>query len=151
MNDDISAMLDATLDDLADLPTFKPFPAGTHIATVKFETKTKQDPKDKSKKEITIHCHLKAVETVELANSEDTALAAGDETSVMFQLSNEFGQGALKNLLNDMSSVLALPTGGTLRQIMEAADGNQFTLVTQTRENKNNKDQKFTQIVSVGK
>ena len=36
----IDSILDSTLDDLADMPEFKPFPAGAHKCTFDFEAKT---------------------------------------------------------------------------------------------------------------
>lgn len=145
----VDALLDATLDDLPDLPEFKPYPAGVHKVIMDFETKVKPAEKNKPK-EVTINCKLKAVATVELADATvDVPLNPGDETTVMFQLGNEFGQGALKNLLKDLASGLKLPDGSSLSAIMAAAKGCECIVTTQQRANKNNKDQVFTQIKSV--
>jgi len=149
MNSQVDALLDATLDDLPDLPEFKAYPAGVHECIIDFEKKVKPAEKNKPR-EITINCKLKAIRTIELSDeANDAPLNEGDETTVMFQLGNEFGQGALKNLLKDLAAGLGVPEGSSLQAIMDAAKGCQAKVTTQVRENKLNKDQKFTQIKSV--
>jgi len=149
MTNEVDALLDATLDDLPDLPEFKPYPAGVHKAKLTFETKVKPAERNKPK-EVTIHAKLSAIETKELADDKvDAPLNPGDETTVMYQLNNEFGQGALKNLLKDLASGLKLPDGSSLSAIMTAAQNCEALFTTTSRANKNNKDQVYTQIKSV--
>jgi len=90
---DIDALLDGTLDDLADAPEFKPFPPGLHHVTCTLVRK-------KVGKNDCFELGLKAIETKELASAEDTPLKAGDESSVLFNLTNEYGQGDFKKLMS---------------------------------------------------
>lgn len=137
-------LLDATLDDLSDLPEWKPFPAGTHRCVFKFETK-KND-----KKVTTTYITLKAMETVELANAtEDTPLEAGSEVTVQYQLGNEIGQGKLKALLGSFASHLKLPKEAKLSQVIEAAQGMEALVSTRIQYSKD-KTQRYTDIVEVG-
>lgn len=134
----INDILDSQLDDLADLPEFSVYPAGSHKVTIKWESKTVNEHPS-------IELQLKAVETVELANPTDAPLAAGAEGSVLFMLDNEFGQGALKALMKP----LAVETGATsISAIMEATNGMEVTVITNVRQNKD-KTQSYTNVKKI--
>ena len=90
-NFDIDSLLDGTLDDLADLPEFRPFPAGTYRFNFSFE----QDKKDKK----IYYSRVKNLETIELTDTSETPVEVGAETGVRYDLSNEFAQGAFKKIL----------------------------------------------------
>jgi hypothetical protein len=136
-------VLDATLDDLADLPEWKPFPVGVHKCVFKFETK-KND-----KKVTTTYVTLKALETVELANpTEDANLEPGAEVTVQYQLGNPVGQGKLKALLGTFAAHLGLPKETKLSAIIEAAQGTEALVSTRIQTNKD-KTQRYTDIVEV--
>lgn len=139
MTNDIASILDSTLDDLADLPAFQPFPVGSHRATIHFSVK-------EVNKSPAVELEMKAIETVELADAADQPVKAGDTTNVLFQLDNEFGQGKLKDLLKVLGASFA---GSTSREIMEAANGAECLITTKIRVNKNNKDQRYTDIVNL--
>lgn len=125
MNDTLD-ILDATLDDLEDLPEFKVFPNGAHICTISFEEKKVNDHPS-------VEVKLRAQETVELASSDDEPLAPGDEGSVLYMLDNEFGQGGLKALLRPLQEA----TGEVkTRDILNAANGMTVKVVTKKRQNK---------------
>ena len=135
----IDSLLDASLDDLADLPEFGTYPAGTHKVILQFEKK-------EINKHPAIELKMKAVETVELSNpTEDAPLSAGAEGNVLFMLDNEFSQGKLKNLL----AALAAQFGGSsIREVMEAANGMEITVVTKVRQNKD-KTASYTDLVKL--
>lgn len=134
----INDILDSQLDDLADLPEFSVYPAGSHKVTIKWESK-------KVNEHPSIELQMKAIETVELANPTDTPLAAGAEGSVLFMLDNEFGQGALKALMKP----LAVETGATsISAIMEATNGMEVTVITNVRQNKD-KTQSYTNVKKI--
>ena len=119
-------LLDYNLDDLADLPEFKPFPNGAHTARIKFEEKEiNGNP--------AIELSLTGVSTEELADPNDTPIKPGDTASVLFMLNNEFGQGALKAVLKPLGNHFGI---ANLRQIMEAANGTECLVVTKQRQNK---------------
>lgn len=138
-NFDINALLDGTLDDLADMPEFKPYPAGTHRVNVKFEYK--KDVAGHPAYEI----KLKAVETIELSNSEDTPLAAGAETSVLYLLDNELGQGGFKKILQAAAEKFGAMKNS---ELIEAAQNAEAAIVTNIRKNKD-KTKEYTNIVEL--
>ena len=140
LNIDIDSLLDGTLDDLADLPEFKPFPAGATRAIISWDTSKKINGVP------AIQCNLKGIETVELANESDTPIQAGDETSVLFQMDSEFGQGKFKNLIAALKPVFG---GNTNRETIEASQNGEVVVVTTIRKDKKDPDRKYTEIVNV--
>lgn len=129
----LDSLLDSTLDDLADLPTFQPFPAGAHRCTVEFEEKM-------INKKPAVELKLIGIETVELADpGEDKPIEPKQETQVLYILTkedgsaNEVSQGKLKETLKPLGEA----TGETnLRKIMAAAKGMEVLAITKKRENK---------------
>jgi hypothetical protein len=142
-NFDINAMLDGTLDDLADLPEFKPYPAGTHVVTLKIVDKT--GPKDRVNNHPGFEVKMTAVETLELANSDDTPLAAGAETGVLYLLDNPIGQGSFKKLLASAAESFGAKSN---RELIADLQGATVVVVTRTRQNKE-KTQTYTDIVEM--
>ena len=129
----IDSLLDSTLDDLADLPEFKIFPAGAYNGSIELTVKKMGD---------TMGVELKFTnqEVMELSDpttAEADIPAAGATTSVGFLLNNEFGQGALKKVLESLKEGLQLPPGLTNRQTMEASKGTVCLVVFTTRADKN--------------
>lgn len=124
----IDSILDGTLDDLADLPEFKPFPVGTHKAVLTMEQRVVN-------KHPSIEVKLKAIETIELPSGSDAEpVSAGQEATVLYMLDNELGQGKFKNLLKQLASTME--EGITNRQIMENANNAEVLVVTALRANK---------------
>ena len=142
-NFDIDAMLDGTLDDLADLPEFKPFPVGTHAVVLTIVDKTA--PKDRVNNHPGFEVKMKAVETLELANSDDTPLAAGAETSVLYLLDNPIGQGSFKKLLASAAEHFGAKSN---RELIADLQGATVAVVTRQRQNKE-KTQTYTDIVEM--
>jgi|SRR6185312_921068 len=134
----IDSLLDGSIDDIADLPEFKVFPAGAHKVTISFAEK---EINGKS----AVEMKMVAIETVEQTDPTAEALQAGDESSVLFQLDNEFGQGKFKNIIK----VLAAHHGVTSpRAAMEASKGMEVVVLTKVRQNKD-KTQNYTDVVEV--
>lgn len=142
-NFDIDAMLDGTLDDLADLPEFKPFPVGTHAVVLTIVDKTA--PKDRVNNHPGFEVKMKAVETLELANSDDTPLTAGAETSVLYLLDNPIGQGSFKKLLASAAEHFGAKSN---RELIADLNGATVAVVTRQRQNKE-KTQTYTDIVEM--
>jgi hypothetical protein len=135
----MDSLLDASLDDLADMPEFGTYPAGTHKVIIQWEKK-------EVNKHPSLELGMKAVETVELSNpTEDTPLAAGAEGSVLFMLDNEFSQGKLKVVLKQLAGLFG---GGNIREITEASNGMEVTIVSKVRQNKD-KTQSYTDLVKI--
>lgn len=142
-NFDINSLLDGTIDDLADLPEFKPFPAGTHIVTLKIIDKTAQ--KDRVNNHPGFEIKMKAVETLELANSDDTPLTPGAEAGVLYLLDNPIGQGSFKKLLASAAEHFGAKSN---RELIQDLQGATVVVVTRTRQNKE-KTQTYTDIVEM--
>lgn len=143
---DLSSLLDASIGDLAELPENVSFPAGAHRCNFDYEVKQLGENKT------SMFCvKLKLVETLELNKpEEDTAPAVGSETQVMYNMANEFGQGALRALAKLFCTHLGIDPGtATLNQAFSPFKGGQLVFVTKVRENKKNKDEKYTDIVTV--
>lgn len=135
----IDSLLDQNLDDIADLPEFKPFPAGAHRATVAFESKAIGEHP-------ALVMKLTAIETVELADPAGTPTAAGDTTDVSFMLDNEFGLGKMKEVMKPLSAHFATVK---VSETTAAAQGAEVLVVTKVRENKKAPGTFYTDIVSL--
>lgn len=144
---DIDGLLDSTLDDLADMPEFKPFPAGAHRATISFDQK-------KVGEISSIELSIEGIETVELSNADDTPIAPKDSTSVLYMLkkkdgtNNELAQGQLKNILKPLQAHFGTSSS---RETMEQSKGAEVLLVTKIRTDKRDKDniKNYTDVVSL--
>ena len=135
---DMDKLLDSTLDDLADAPEFKPFPAGTHKVTITIlQKKIGTHP--------AFEVGMKAVETIELSNSDETPLAAGATTSVAYMMDNDLGQGNFKKILASLASHYGAKSN---RELISEAQNAEVLVVTKVRMNKD-KTQSYTDIVEL--
>lgn len=129
---DLDSLLDGTLDDLADLPEFKPFPAGAHTCVFDFEEKKVNDKS-------AVEFKFKAIETVELSNQEDTPVKAGDTCNVLCILKNndgsrnEFSEGTIKMVAAALKENFP---GASTREILTNAKGAEVLIVTTIRKGK---------------
>jgi len=135
MND----LLDETLDDLEDLPSFEPYPAGAHRVLATFESKEINDNP-------AIELAFKLMETMELSDPQDAAPKEGSTASTMFMLNNEFGRGNLKKCAMPFGQALNL---GTLRQIVEEVTDVECIILTGIRKDKNDPDKKYLQVKEI--
>ena len=144
----LDQLLDGTIDQLADKPEFKPYPAGAHVVTTFFtEKKYGAD-----KKEAGIEEKFKYVEVGELANpDEDVAPKAGDEGMLSLNLTSkdefqrEFAQGTLKEILKALAAKFG---NKSPRELMEEGKGQQAIIVTTLRSNKD-KTASFLQLQKI--
>ena len=135
----IDTLLDGTLNDLADLPEFRPFPVGSHRATIKLESK-------KINNHPSIEVKLIAIETLELpAGSQETPLEKGAEGSVLYMLDNEIGQGKFKNLMATVAEKFGAKTN---RELIADLQGCEVAVVTTLRMNKE-KTKSYMDIVEL--
>lgn len=130
---DMDSILDATLDDLDDVPEFKPFPAGTHQAVLTLVPK-------EIKKRPAIEWKLVAKETIELANPDtDKPVQPNDSCSGAFIFVNEDGtknemaQGQFKALLAPLSAHFGTATN---RDTLNAANGCEVAVTMSQRAGK---------------
>jgi len=132
----IDDLLDATLDELEDLPEFKPFPAGVHRVLVSFALK-------EINKATTPELTLKGIETLELADPSAEPLKEGDSTSIIFKLDNEYGQGKFKKIAAPIAAVLGTTTN---RETIEGCKDMECIIITSLRPDKNDKDKFYTNV-----
>lgn len=137
---DIDSLLDGTLDDLADLPAFKVFPEGAYTCTISF---TEKEIGDAAGVELKAKCE--SVE--ELADpATPDAPAVGDETSVFFNLRNEFGQGAFKEIVKSLRADMNLGPEMNNREVLEQANGASALIVFKVRTDKKDAEKKYQGI-----
>jgi hypothetical protein len=126
-------LLDATLDDMNDLPSWSNFPAGVY----KVKPGIKQEKK-KNAKTGAVETHItvtaKLLEVRELASAESTPPDVGSETQVRYTWENEYGQGGLKNLLKPIAAATGLKKVPELLEVLNTADD--VLLVMGTRAGK---------------
>ena len=124
MNDEM-LLNDEMLDDLADLPEVKPYPAGAHLAKM---TITKKDGKvaDGKKSPPSYMAAFEYVNVLELTDPSKTPPNAGDKAFVNIYTKkkdgtpNEFGQGQLKVLLAPISERTGLKSVNELLEATKA-------------------------------
>jgi len=140
-NDNTASLLDANLDDLADLPEFVVPPAGAYNATILSveEKKIGEHP--------AVEMKFKLMETLELASATDAPVAPGTECGISFMLDNEFGVGGMKAALAPLKAALGTATA---RETMAAAKGMSIMLVTKVRTGKgDNADKKYLGLAKI--
>ena len=127
MTSSIDNILDAQLDDLADMPSISLFPNGAH--KVRLESKI-----DHKKASVQLVMHY--IEPLEMADPTSNAPAAGDKNSVFFFLKkkdgtgNEYAQGALKEIVKVLQAQFG---GATTSEVLEAAKDAEVAVVTKIR------------------
>lgn len=133
-NQSIDSILDSTLDDLADMPEFKPFPAGAHRCTFDWEAKTINGKPS-------VELKLVAIETVESSDPQGAVVNEGQTTNILLMLrnndgsKNEIAEGQLKMVCTALKDTFP---GNTNGEILTAAKGAEVLVVTKVRVNKNN-------------
>lgn len=137
-NQSLDSLLDSSIDDLADLPEFQVFPNGVHRVIIKWESK-------EVNKHPCLELGMTAIETVELANAADTPLTAGTESSVLFMLDNEFGQGKMKTVMGTLAAACGTKS---IKETMEASNGMEVSVVCKVRQNKD-KSQSYTDVTKI--
>jgi len=135
----LDSLLDATLDDLADLPEFKPFPVGAHRVLASFATK---EINGKAAVELV----FKYQEAVELADLQDAEPKAGDTSGTVFMLDNEYGQGNLKKCALPFGAALGF---STIREIVEGVQDVECVVITSLRKDKTDPDKVYLVVKEI--
>ena len=143
---DLDSLLYGTLDDLADMPEFKPFPIGAHKVKLTWDYSELKEKK-------CIKLTATYIEPVELADPSEVPPKAGDSTNNTYFLvktdgtKNEYNEGAWKNMLAGLKD--SFP--GSPREIMDASQGAEVLLITKLRADKRDKNdiKYYTDFVSV--
>lgn len=126
-NEETLDQLDETLDDLADMPSNAPWPAGAHLA----KTTVKRNAK-KPGSYIVEMTHQAVIELTN-PNQDPEALPKEGDKSVVFITTktkdgkvNEFGQGQLKLVLAPVGAMLGT---NSISEILEAYKAGIETIV----------------------
>jgi len=123
-------ILDATLDDLADMPSISLFPNGAHKVKLEFKI-------DSTK--VSVMVTMTYIEPLELADPTALVPSAGDKNSVFFNLkkkdgtANAYAQGALKEIVKVLQPVFG---GSTTSEVLEASKDAEVAVVTKIRVGK---------------
>lgn len=150
MTDQTLDLLDATLDDLADLPSNEPFPVGAHAAKM-FLSFPKIEA-GKPPKSMVI-CKFVYSEALELTDPTAVAPNPGDESTLFFNLkkkdgtANTYGQGQLKMVLAVLHEMGI--QGATNRETIELAKaGVDVVIVTGQQDYQGNKNMTLVKIAA---
>lgn len=147
LNTNIDALLDGTLDDLADLPEFKPFPPGVHRGTIKMSVKEIGDKKHKA-----VEVSLTAAETVETPAGSEEVVSPGQADKVLYFLTHdnpkvaEIGQGQFKELMKSFAEHFGAKSN---RELMADAEGAEVMFATALRTDKRDPSKKYLNLLSV--
>lgn len=133
---DLDTLLDATLDDLEDLPTFTPFAAGAHRVLATMEGKEINNKP-------CVELKLTMVDVMELADPNGAQPKVGDEANTLYFLDNEIGRGKYKAVASSFGKALNL---SNLREIVEQVTDVECVIVNSITIDKNDPDKKYLNI-----
>lgn len=134
------SLLDVVLDELEDLPSYDPFAPGVYVCTLGLEIKSLGEaPKTRVGVEVT----LTHKETQELANPASESPKAGDKCSTFYDMGNQYGAGAFKQVSADIKKTVGAVT---VRDIVEKANGLDVLAVVDVRTDKTDADKKYLKI-----
>lgn len=133
----LDGLLDSTLDDIADLPSFEPFPAGAHRVLVSMEHKEINEKPS-------VELELKMLEVLELADP-NTAVAPveGDTCTLAYFLDNEFGLGKFKEVAVPFAAALGV---SSLRDVIEQVKDIECVVISNTRPDKKDPERVYMNI-----
>lgn len=144
----LDSLLDTSLEDLADAPTWQEYPPGVHRVIVEeIEQFKVDDDKSKDGPKAGIKIKFKGIETVE-AQDPEKVITPEQVTFVSFFLlhPNEtvrnMGQGGFKEI---MAATAAQFGAGTNRELMEKLKGSEVLIATDLRKDKKN-DREYLQL-----
>lgn len=135
----IEDLFNASIEDLADLPSYETPPAGAYILRVSMDVK-KINEKD------AVEAAFEVIETQELANPSDTPVLAGTKFSQAFLIGNEYGLGNLKKFLAPFQEHYQSANIGAL--IGEIKDVT-IAGTVKTRKDKNDPDKVYGSVVNI--
>ena len=131
----LDSLLDTSLEDLADAPTWQEYPAGVHRVTVE---EVEQFSVDGKEVKAGVKFKFKGIETIE-AQDPEKVIEPGQVTSVSFFLVHptemvmKSGQGGFKEI---MAATAAQFGAASNRELMEKVKGSEVLIVTDLRKDK---------------
>lgn len=136
----IEDLMDASIDDLADMPAFEVPPKGHYKLMVSLERKTVNE-----KPCIEAKCVVQ--ETLELASQNDKPMENGGKFSQLFMMDNEFGQGAFKLFIQPIAAGLNLG-GQKMGAVVAAVQNVQIACTVKHRADKQDKERIYALLVN---
>lgn len=97
----VEQLMDASLDDLKDLPGFEVPPKGHYKLQISLEQKVVNDHPS-------IEAKCTVLETLELASANDKKVEDGTKFGQLFMMDNEWGQGGFKGFAMQIAVGLGL-------------------------------------------
>src|SRR5690554_1482952 len=154
---DVFDILDQTVEDLHDLPEFKPWPAGTYLVELNSEIEEVEQTLENGNKVNREVPKLSFTfkEVVELDNMDDTPPAENTKFFLSTYLvkkngeRNVFGEGQLKMVLSALVDMY--PDATTNRQLIETCSGTILAITVRPRKRKDAEGnmREETQILAV--
>lgn len=127
---DLSLLGNFSMEDLADIPEFRTFPAGDHVVNTTFEVK-------KSKKLAPmVVVTFKAIETAELVNEADTPLREGETNKFYCMLNSEYGQADLRKIIGPIATATGTSNLADIISAVNEEGGVNLLITTYQREDK---------------
>jgi len=136
----IDDLMDSSIDDLKDLPPFIVPPVGHYKLQVSLAKKVVNDNP-------CIEASFVLLETLELKNPAETPAEIGTKFSSLFQLNNEFGQGAFKALVTPIAAGLGLQ-GSKVSVLVEKIQNITIGASLKQRKDKNDADKVYAQVLN---
>lgn len=134
----VDDLLDGTLDDLADLPEFGIYPVGAH------KVKLHWDLNKEINKVKYVSLEFTGIETVELpAGSEASPISKDQKANTLFDLKNEWGQGAFKAV---MASLAAHYGSKSNRELCKESEGAEALITVKHRKDKKDTTKVYMQL-----
>lgn len=144
------SLLDASLDDMMDMPEWKNFPPGAYVVKPSIKQETKKNTKTNAM-ETHITVGAKLISVKELADPNSVAPEVGSEAQVRYTWENEYGQGGLKNLLKPVAAATGLKKVPELLEAINTADSLIFVMGIRKGKAEAGKDtpeyQTFTDLI----
>lgn len=97
----VEDIMDASIDDIKDLPGFEVPPKGHYKLQVSLERKVVNDHP-------CVEAKITVLETMELASSSDTKVENGTKFGQLFMMDNEWGQGGFKGVVKPIAAGLGM-------------------------------------------
>lgn len=132
-------LLDCTLDDLEDLPTFEPFPPGAHKVSVTFEAKEVGG-------KAAVEVNFVMIETMELADPEGKEPKPGDKSNTLCFLDNQYGRGNLKKLAKPFQEAMGF---STIREVCDNVKDAEAVIISSIKPDKTDPNKLYLNVIEI--
>jgi hypothetical protein len=136
----IEDLMDATVDDLADMPAFIIPPKGHYKLRTTLERKMVNEHPS-------VEASFVVLETLELENKTEAPVENGTKFSQLFMMDNEFGQGAFKEFIPGIADGLGLK-GKKMSEVIVAVKDIQIAATLKHKKDKEDKEKIYANVVN---